>query len=93
MTSNVPYLKGVRTRYINTLKKRNREQFGLLSVDVGLVDESELIFKVNSCVERLQLYCDKVENQTEKLAEAVGDSDAELTAVIIDENESICESF
>ena len=26
-----------------------------------------------------------------KLADAVGDSDAELTAVIIDENESICD--
>ena len=65
MASNVPYLKGVRTRCINTLKKETENGLDLLSVDVGLVDETELIFKINSCVERLQLYCDKVENQTE----------------------------
>ena len=38
-----------------------------------------LLFLINRCVERLQLYFDKVENQTDKLAEALGVKDGELT--------------
>ena len=55
-------------------------------------DETEVIIKCNSCIERLQLYCDKIEIQTKKLAEAKGDSDKDLTSQLVDENESICDT-
>ena len=58
--SNMPYLKGVRTRYVNILKKETKVALDLLAIDERLVDETELILKINNCVERLQLYNDKV---------------------------------
>ena len=91
MASNIPYLKGVRTRYVNTLKKETKVGLDLLSIDTGFIDETELILKINNCVEPLQLYCDKVENQSEKLAEAVGDKDSDLTDLLVAENESVCD--
>ena len=63
---------------MNIVKKETKVGLDLLGIDAGLIDETELILKINSCVERLQLYCDKVENKTEKLTEAVGDSGTEL---------------
>ena len=38
------------------------------------------------------MYCDKIEIQTKKLAEAKGDSDKDLTSQLVDENESICDT-
>ena len=73
--SNVPYLKGVRTRYVNILKKETAIALDLLATAEYTVDETEWILKLNNCVKRLQLYSDKVENQSEKLADAIGGSD------------------
>ena len=89
--SNVPYLKGVRTRFVNILKKETTVALELLATDVYLVDETELILKIKSCVDRLQLYSDKVENQTEKLADAIGDSDTDFTEQLVTENETVCD--
>ena len=47
--------------------------------------------KINSCAEIMQLYSDKVENQTEKLADAVGDFDTEFTNQLVAENETVCD--
>ena len=54
--SNVPYLKGVRTRYVNILNKETADALDLLATAEYTVDETELILKLNNCVERLQLY-------------------------------------
>ena len=92
MASNLPYLKGVRTRYVNTLSKEIDNAKDILVCDTKLVDETELILSINRCVERLQLYCDKVETQTDKLADALGVKDEELTKHLINENEVVCDS-
>ena len=47
-------------------------------------------FRCN-CVERLQIHCDKVENQIDKLDEAIGDTDKELSEQLVTENGSICD--
>ena len=86
--SNVPYLKDVRTRFV---KKETTVALELLAIDEYLVDETELILKIKSCVERLQLYSDKVENQTEKLADAIGDSDTDFTKQLVTETETVCD--
>ena len=54
-----------------------------MSIGVGLADEAELIFKIKNCVERLQLYCDKVENQRENWLRML----VILTNVLMIENE------
>ena len=92
MASNLPYLKGVRTRYVNTLSKEIDNAKDIFACDTKLVDETELILSINRCVERLQLYCDKVENQTDKQADALGVKDEELTKHLINENEVVCDS-
>ena len=78
MTSKVPFLRGVRTRYVNTLQKETKIGKDLIPVFGDVSDETEFMTRCNSSIERLQLYYEKAENQTEKLAEAVGDSDKEL---------------
>ena len=49
------------------------------------------MIRCNSSIERLQFYYEKVENQTEKLDEAVGDSDKRLIKQLVIENETICD--
>ena len=64
--SNVSYLKGVTTRYLNTHCKQTNVALDLLAIDEHTVDETELILKINNCVERLQRYNDKVEHNQKK---------------------------
>ena len=54
MASNLPYLKGVRTRYINILKKETHCGLEILASGIKLFDETELTLKINNCVERLK---------------------------------------
>ena len=91
MGSNIPYLKGVRTRYINIVKKETSVRSDILALDPEIEEEKEVIPKIDNCIEKLQVYSEKVECQTEKLAEAIGDSDSVLTAQLIDENEDVCD--
>ena len=91
MASNLPYLKGVRTRYVNILKKETHIGLEILASDVKLFDETELTLKINNCIDRLQIYCDKVENQTDKLAEALGDKETEFSEQLVTENGTICD--
>ena len=79
MTSNLLYFKGVRPRFINILKKETTCGLESLSSDVKLFDETDLTIKIKSCFETLQIYCDKVENLSDKLAEAIGDLNKELS--------------
>ena len=51
--SNVPYLKGVRRRFVNILKKETTVALELLAIDDYLVDETELILKIKK-------FCQKV---------------------------------
>ena len=94
MVSNFPYVKGVRTRYVTTLTKNKTKQNGLdiLDSDAKSQDETALIMKINRCIDRLQLYCEKVEIQTDKVAKIVDSSESELTAQLIAETDlvSLC---
>ena len=49
--SNVPYLKGVRTRYVSILKKETAIALDLLAAAEYTVDKTELILKLYYCVE------------------------------------------
>ena len=50
-----------------------------------------LIPKISNCIEKLHVYSEKIESQTEKLAETICDSDTELKAQLIYENMDICD--
>ena len=91
MATKVPYLSGVRTRYVNILQKETQIGQEILGCFGDVSDETELIVRCNCCNDRLQLYSEKVENPAEKLAEAVSDSDPELINQLVSENESVCD--
>ena len=59
----------------------------ILEKYVEIINKSELYSMVNACDKRIHIYCDKVENQTDKLAEAIGYSDAEFSQQLVVENE------
>ena len=91
MGANIPYLKGVRTRYINILKKETFVGSDILELDPELEEEKELIPKISNCIKKFKVYSEKFETQTEKLAEAIGDKDTYLTAQLVLENEDVCD--
>ena len=63
----------------------------ILEKDTEIIDKSELYSMLNACVKRIHIYCDKVENQTDKLAEVIGYSDVEFTQQLVVENEELCD--
>ena len=92
MTSKVPYLKELgQSRYVKTLQKETKIVQDLIPVSSDVSEETEFMIRCNSIIKRIQLYYEKVENQTEKLAEAAGDSDKELIKQLVIENETICD--
>ena len=50
-----------------------------------------MIPKIRNCVEKLHVHSEKIESQTEKLAETICDSDTEPMAHMIYENEDVCD--
>ncbi|MCG8046011.1 MAG: hypothetical protein N0E48_10190 [Candidatus Thiodiazotropha endolucinida] len=76
---------------MNILNKETNTASQILVCDPDSEDEKEFMPKVNKCIERLQIYSEKVEHQTDKLAEAIGDSDTELISQLVVENEEICD--
>ena len=70
-------------------KKRQKLAKDLIAVSGDVSDENEFMIRFNTCIESLQLYHNKVENQTGKVAEAVGDSDKELIKKLVSKNLTI----
>lgn len=77
--ANLPYLKGVRTRYVNNLSKEVSAGQNFLTVELESVDTKELLANVVKCIGKLRSYSEKLQEQSAKLAAALGDSDIELT--------------
>ena len=67
-------------------KKRQTLAKDLIPVSGDVSDETEFMVRFNTCIERLQLYHNTVENQTGKVAEAEGDSDKELIKQLVSKN-------
>ena len=89
MAANVPYLKGVRTRFLNSLNQEVLHGLTLLQSNMEQIDIEQCSKKINKCVEKIQTYCDKLENQTDWLADAIGEKEVELTQSLIEENKNV----
>ena len=68
MASSVSYLKGVRTRFSNTLSNEIKNGTEILSCEKDKIDIEEYLVKVTKCIEKIETYCCKLESQTERLA-------------------------
>ena len=92
MTSSVSYLKGLRTRVLNTLTNEIKNGRSMLLCEKDKIDIEEYIIKVNRCIEKIDTYCCKLETQTERLAEKVEDKEKEFIELCIDENQALSDS-
>ncbi|XP_053388626.1 uncharacterized protein LOC128551737 [Mercenaria mercenaria] len=86
--SNLRYLKSVRTRFRNTLKEEVEKAASLLTSESEEYELDEKISSASSCMEKISLYREKVENQSEKLVTSMGES--EEIEVIVDDDCSLC---
>jgi hypothetical protein len=89
--SSVPHLKGVRTRYRNILEKKIDESKRILVCDVEIDTIESALATTGMCCDTLKLYSEKLENQSEKLAAAIGEDDDEFIGKITEEDSTLCE--
>ena len=89
---NLQYVKGVRTRFFNNLDKEIQIGSSLLDKtlkDVSLQELKSVLQQVCGCILKINTYIDKLCSQSEKLAQALGDSDESLTQTIIEDDSSL----
>ena len=92
MAVNLPYLKGVRTRYLGTLNQEIEKGNELLEIDYETVSKMEFkdhCRQVSECMNKIEAYIQKVGDQSEKLAVAIGEDDDKFIHAIITENSDI----
>ena len=90
MTSQIPYLKGIRTRYRNFLEQEIEKATELLRYDRGGIDVEHTVHAINKCVEKLNVYSEKVETQTEKLSCVLDESEGDFLDTILGQDSQIC---
>ena len=89
MAVNLPYLKGVRTRYLGTLQQEVEKGYDLLKLDYETVSKLEFndhCRQVSKCMNKIESYIEKVGNQSEKIAVAIGEDDDNFIHLIITED-------
>lgn len=91
-----PYVKGVRTKYRNTLTEEISKGKDILNSDIHALqdfEKSDLILNIDKSMAKLKLYVDKLEMQSDKLASVLSELEPENTeqlSMIAEEDESIC---
>ena len=89
MSSTVPYLKGTRTKYLNTLKNEIKYGLEILECDRESIDKEDFIEKTNKSIDKLKGYVDKLEIQTDKLAEKIDETESKFIQECVEENEHV----
>ena len=89
MASGVPYLKGIRTKFLNTRKSEFKYGSEILLCDRENIDSEEFILKTNKCIDKIQNDVDKLENQTDKWAEKIEDTESTVILGCVEENDKV----
>lgn len=84
-------MKGVRTRFYNMLDKEVQTGVELLNLDVSTDECTRVRKQTNECKQKIDSYIEKLSNQSDKLAQAIGDSDEELLQSIIMDDSTLSE--
>jgi hypothetical protein len=84
--ANLSYLKGVGTRFRGILQKEVELSVSVLQSEVLPSEEQEYILRTSKCIDRLKLYLNKLEIQSGKVAEAMGDDKQEEIDAIVEED-------
>ncbi|CAG2208913.1 unnamed protein product [Mytilus edulis] len=89
--SNVRFLKGVRTRYRNSIQTEILNGKQILSSEVDKLDEQRFVLEATKCADKLKMYSEKLEIQSGKLASALED-EGEVIDDIVGEDCELCSS-
>ncbi|XP_060588499.1 uncharacterized protein LOC132743919 [Ruditapes philippinarum] len=84
--ASVTSLKGVRTRYRNTLGKELQKANELLNEEVSEIDPYICVKEIHKSKCLLKTYSEKLTVQMEKLINAIGDNDKEFVQSVLDED-------
>ena len=85
--ANVSSLKGVRTRYRNTLSAElDNGNAMMLSVSEESGDRKRIIPDAKRCLKLVNTYSVKLEEHLPKLTDCIGDSDTDFVKKILDED-------
>ncbi|CAC5415552.1 unnamed protein product [Mytilus coruscus] len=87
--SNVRFLKGVRTRYKNSIQTEIQNEKKILLSEVNKPDEQSFVLEATKCADKLKMYVEKLEIQSGKLASALED-EGEAIDNIVDEDCKLC---
>lgn len=91
--ASLPYVKGVRTRYRNTLTEKIDYCAEIISSNLDESDIERLITNSEKCIKMLKMYGDKLELQSEKLACAMAEAQPENSKElerVADEDMKLC---
>lgn len=66
MSTQISYLKGIRTSYRNFLEKEIGNASGKLRVDLEVIAEENVVVKINKCVEK-SYFLDSVVGQCSQI--------------------------
>lgn len=87
---SVTHVKGVRTRFRNVLEKNVQIGKELLNTSVENYDIESQVSQINMCIQTIQIYSDKLEVQSEKLANVLEESDSEFLNEMTDNDCMLC---
>ena len=88
--SALSYLKGVRTRYRNCIESEIKQGVSILYGKVPKGEETEYVLKASKCAEKIKLYVNKLEIQSDKVASSIEEDKTEEIEKIVEEDCKLC---
>lgn len=88
--TTLSHMKGVRTRYRNTLYSEIQEGNRILEKEVLESERQEYVYKSAKCVEKLKVYINKLEIQSTKVASSLDGDQAGIAEKVADEDCQLC---
>ncbi|KAH3885853.1 hypothetical protein DPMN_009851 [Dreissena polymorpha] len=87
--ANLQYIKVLRTRALNALKKELDNGSHFFDTDVSNCDKIKVADDIRKSIKKLESCSEKLQCQSGKVAETLGDKDPELTDAILNEDATL----
>ncbi|KAH3857811.1 hypothetical protein DPMN_100426 [Dreissena polymorpha] len=87
--ANLQYIKGLRTRALNAFKKELDNGSQCLDTDVSNCDRIKVADDISKSIKKLESCSEKLQFQSDKVAETLGDKEPELKDAILNEDATL----
>ncbi|CAG2197218.1 unnamed protein product [Mytilus edulis] len=88
--TTLSHMKGVRTRYRNTLYTEIQEGNSILHAEISKPHRQEMVHKSAKCIEKLKVYINKLEIQSSKVASSLEEDQSGTADKLADEDCKLC---